>query len=289
MTEQKRQQSGSPRVSVIIPSLDGDRGGRVARLIESIERQSYRDFELVLITRVSPQGRAINQGAARARGQILVILDDDSRLADKTVFQTLVDTLDADPAIGMAGASIVAPPEATAFQRRAGRQFPRLDTPVTDTVVDSDFACHGCCALRTSVFQEVGGEREDIMRGLDPELRARLREAGYRVVLAPHTRIFHPLPDGWRPLFRTFFRNGYGSAHARKFHPDSVYETAESLHHTADTMRTRLVYRLFRFPLRLLGALVRGNGIRFAAYCAYGCGYLWGSVAAREDPRARAA
>ena len=58
---------------------------------------------------VSPQGKAINEGAAKARGDILIILDDDAQLADATVFQRLIDALDADSTIGMAGASIVPP------------------------------------------------------------------------------------------------------------------------------------------------------------------------------------
>ncbi len=272
-----------PRLTVLIPTWDGHRGGCVPRLLESVERQTFRDFEVNLIKGVSPQGKAINQGAQEARGEILLILDDDSRLADETVFQTLVSVLDKDRSIGMAGASIVVPPEANAFQRRAALQFPRFNTPVVDTVVDSDLACHGCCAMRTEVFNAVGREREDIIRGLDPDLRVRLRSAGYRVVLAPNARIYHPLPDGWRKLFRMFFRNGYGSAYARKFQPESVYDTHEELSDRSFTPRTSFMYRLLRFPVRLIRALMQGKLLRFAAYVAYAFGYLWGTLTARQD------
>ena len=270
------------KVSVIVPSLDGNRGGCVPRLLESVRMQTSQDFEVHLIKGVTPQGKAINQGAAQARGDILVILDDDTRLADETVFQKLVDALEADPSIGMAGASIVVPPDATRFQRRAAAQFPRFNTPVVDRITDSDLACHGCCAIRAAVFAEVGREREDIVRGLDPDLRARLRQAGYRVVLAPHARVYHPLPDGWKRLARTFFRNGCGSAYARKFHPDMVYETHEELDARDFRPKTSLAYRAARFPLRLLQALSEGKFIRFAAYCAYAAGYCWGAMTAKR-------
>jgi GT2 family glycosyltransferase len=279
----------APRVTVIIPSWDGHRGGCVPRLLESIERQTYRDFEITLVKAVSPQGKAINQGAADARGEILIILDDDSRLADDTVFETLVRVLDDDPTVGMAGASIVLPPESNAFQRRAARQFPRFNTPVVDTVVNSDFACHGCCAMRLEVFHAVGREREDIIRGLDPDLRVRLRKAGYRVVLAPNARIYHPLPGSWRGLLRTFFRNGYGSAYAQKFHPESVYETHEQLDDGAFQPRTSLAYRAIRFPGRLICALAQGKVLRFGAYIAYGAGYMWGELTAHQNAVARSA
>ncbi len=273
---------GSPRLSVVIPSRDGYRDGCVPRLLESVEAQTFQDYELHLVKGVFPQGKAINQGAASALGEILLVLDDDSRIADSSVFQTLVDVLDADATVGMAGASIVLPPDASPFQRRAATQFPRFNTPVVDEVTDSDLACHGCCAIPMAVFNEIGGEREDLIRGLDPDLRARLREAGYRVVLAPQARIYHPLPDGWGPLLRIFFRNGFGSAYARKFQPDSVFETHERLDAEGFRPRTPFAYRVARFPFRLLKALSQCKFMRFAAYFAYAFGYCWGTITAKE-------
>ena len=271
-----------PHVSVIIPTLDGHRGGLVPRLLETVRAQRFTDYEVLLIKAVSPQGKAINQGAAQARGEVLIILDDDSTLSDDFVFERLLETLASDPTIGMAGASIVVAAEAPPFEQRAARQFPRFNTPVVEEVTDSDLACHGCCAIPKAVFDALGGEREDILRGLDPDFRVRLREAGYRVVLSPQTRIHHPLPSGWRKLIRVFFRNGFGSAYARKFQPESVYETHESLHEANFRPKTSLAYRMGRFPMRLMKAALCGQWMRFAAYCGYGAGYVWGWLTARE-------
>ncbi len=277
--------SPPPRVSIIIPTWDGHRDGCVPRLLTSIAAQDFRDHEQHLVQGVRPQGRAINAGAAAARGEILMILDDDAELADPQVFRRIVETLDSDPMIGMAGASIIVSPDASPFQRRAAQQFPRLCTPVVHTITDSDLACHGCCAIPRSVFEAIGGEREDLLRGLDPDLRVRLREAGYRVVLAPEARIYHPLPNGWRALLRTFFRNGYGSAYAQKYRPETVYETHEALHDTDFQPRTSLAKRVARFPFRLIRALAQGQSLRFAAYCSYACGYAWAWCTARELPQ----
>ncbi|MCC6694158.1 MAG: glycosyltransferase [Candidatus Hydrogenedentes bacterium] len=274
---------------MIIPSWDGYRNGCVPRLLESVERQTFQDYELRLVKGVSPQGKAINQGAADARGEILLVLDDDSRLADDTVFEILVRVLDEDPKIGMAGASIVLPPEVNDFQRRAALQFPRFNTPVVERVVDSDLACHGCCAMRKEVFEAVGREREDIIRGLDPDLRVRLRAAGYRVVLAPNARIYHPLPDGWNRLLKMFFRNGFGSAYAQKFQPDSVYDTHEELDAAAFKPRTSFAWRILRFPARLVKALAEGKFLRLGAYTAYAFGYMWGFLTARRESVGRGA
>jgi glycosyltransferase involved in cell wall biosynthesis len=273
---------GEPRVAVVIPSRDGYRGGAVPRLLATIEGQTYRDYRVHLVKGVYPQGKAINQGADESESPIIIVCDDDSWLADDQVFDRLIETLESDPRIGFAGASIVTPPEASSFQQRAARQFPRFNTPVVDTITDSDLACHGCCAMRREVFEAVGGEREDIIRGLDPDLRERIRASGYRVVLAPQCRIYHPLPEGWRALMRTFFRNGFGSAYSWRFQRDSVYETHERLHDSGFQARTSLAWRALRFPFRLLAAFLRLRFMRLAAYSAYAVGYAWGLLTAKE-------
>jgi cellulose synthase/poly-beta-1,6-N-acetylglucosamine synthase-like glycosyltransferase len=275
---------GVPRVAIIIPSRDGNRDGAVPRLLESIDRQTFRDHKVILVCGVSPQGRAINEGVAQSRSEILLVVDDDSRLASADVIGRLVDCLDLHPDVGMAGASIAVDPESTPFQRAAAAQFPRLHTPDVSVITDSDFACHGCCAIRRPVFEQVGREREDIVRGLDPDLRERIRAAGFRVVLVPGARIYHPLPDGWRALGHMFFRNGFGSAYSQKFQPESVYETHEQLSSGSFRPRRSFVYRALRFPARLLHALVTGKWIRLAAYCAYAAGYVYGL--ARAQPLA---
>ncbi len=278
----RTHEADTPRISILIPTLDGYRNGCVPRLLESIHQQTVSSFEICLVKGVSPQGKAINQGAEQARGEILVILDDDSLLADETVLERLLKIIDTTPDIGMVGASIVLSDTASPFQRRAAHQFPRFHTPVVDTVTDSDLACHGCCAIPKVVFDEIGGEREDILRGLDPDLRVRLRAAGYRVVLAPHARIYHPMPENLSRLLRIFFRNGYGSAYAQKYQPDTVYETHEKLHDQNFQPKTRLAYRVLRFPLRLIKALLQGKSLRFIAYTAYAFGYLWGFLTAKK-------
>ena len=273
---------GAPRVSIVVPSLDGYRGGAVPQLLESLDRQSYRDFETLIVKGLSPQGRAINDGVRRSRGEYIVILDDDSRLVSSDVLARLVECLDSHQNIGMAGASIAMDPDASPFQRRAASQFPRLHTPDVKAIIDSDLACHGCCAIPRRVFDAVGGEREDILRGLDPDLRMRLRTAGYRIVLVPGACIYHPLPDGWRALAKTFFRNGYGSAYAQKYEPDSVYDTHEALSSETFRPKTKLLHRIARFPARLVSAAFRGREIRLVAYSVYAFGYAYGWARARR-------
>jgi len=160
--------------------------------MEQFQKQSVRDFEVLLVKRVSPQGKAINRGAKSAQGDVLIVMDDDTEIDDPQLIEKLSRVIRNHSDIAMAGASLVSPESINRFQKAAAKQFPRFHMPIVETITDSDLACHGCVAFRRSVFEQVGMERENILRGLDPDLRVRFRNAGYRVVLVPNTWIYHP-------------------------------------------------------------------------------------------------
>lgn len=278
-----RALSSDIEVSVLIPSTDGDRGGNVAELLNDLESQDFQNIEIIVIVGVSPQGKAINQGVSRAEGQILVILDDDSRLPSTDSISSLVKVLHENSDIGMVGASIRQPSDANCFQKLAAREFPRFSMEVVNTVTDSDMPCHGCCAFHRRVFEEIGGERESIVRGLDPDLRQRLRDCGLRVVLAPGTVAFHPLPATVNAMIRMFFRNGRGSAYAQRHSPELVYGTDEKTLWQGRALRHSLAGRAFRYPFRSLYRLCRGHFIRFFGDFVYIAGYLAGMLATENS------
>jgi len=155
--------------------------------------------------------------------------------------------------------------------------------PVATAVIDSDLACHGCAIFPRAVFEAVGGEREQIVRGLDPDLRQRLRDHGHRVVLVPDTVIYHPLPGSLSSLVRTFIRNGAGSALAQVRHPELVYETDEKVDARRFVARRPFAYRMVRFPLRVIWALLTLRPLRALAYAAYAAGYLAAYVRLRQE------
>jgi GT2 family glycosyltransferase len=215
-------------------------------------------------------------GAGLARGEYLLILDDDSRVPNRDVINNLKTVLDEDKSIGMAGASIVVPADSNWFQKKATQEFPRFNMKIVDRTTESDMACHGCCIIPKKVFVEMGGEREDIKRGLDPDLRYRLRQAGYKVVLAPNCWVHHPLPPTFVRFCLTFFRNGMGSAYCLKYRPETITETDESMDLKDFKAKRSLLFRVMRFPLRLIKALLTLKFLRFSAYIIYGIGYIYG-------------
>lgn len=268
--------SSEIEASIVIPSADGQRGGNVPLLLDDLRRQTFRKLDVIVVAGVKPQGKAINTGVARATGRFLIILDDDSRLPDPGTIGALIAALEMDPSIGMAGASIRQPIGANRLQRRLARELPRFHMPAVETLTDSDMPCHGCCAFRREVFLAVGGEEERLVRGLDPDLRMRLRARGYRVVLVPGAIAEHPLPATLAAAARMFFRNGRGSAFAQRQFPERVYDTDETVTWTPEqSLATPLPQRVRRFAGRLLMRLLTGSFTRASGDLVYAAGYLY--------------
>jgi len=268
----------NPRVAVVIPHFSATREDNLNRLVEDIKKQSFRDTEIIIVRGVSPQGRAINQGARLAKGEILMVMDDDSQIGDAHVIENLVRAIDENPSVAMAGASILTPEDANGFQKQAAKQFPRFNMPIVQELIDSDLPCHGCIAFRKSVFEEVGMERENIIRGLDPDLRVRIRNQGSRVVLVPQTWAYHPFPNSIFKFIRLFFRNGSGAAYIQLFHPEMNFDTDEKLESENFVAKRSFFYRLCRYPVRLVKSLITLQWIRFLGYFVYIFGYLTGFI-----------
>lgn len=273
---QRLQGGQNIEVSVVIPHFYGSREENLKGLLEDLKGQSFQEMEILIVQGVSPQGRAINEGVRLAKGGILVIIDDDSRMGHSRVIENLVRTIREDPSIGMVGASVVTSEKANSFQKAAGRQFPRFQMPVVQEVTDSDLPGHPCAAFPKEVFIKVGMEREDILRGLDPDLRVRIRRAGYRIVLAPETWIHHPLPENLFQFIRVFLRNGYGSAYLERFYPEINYDTDEALSSKNFAPKHSFLRRVLRYPVRLGKSLLSFQWIRLLGYSVYLIGYFAG-------------
>jgi len=269
-------------LSVIIPTEDADRGGYFAKLLADITAQDFINYELIVIKGDPRQGRAINIGAALAKGKYLLTLDDDSALPDSQTFTKLVALMDANPDIGMAGGANTIPTDASPFVKRVMAQVPRRSWEPVTGITDSDLAEHPLLIMRADAFREVGGENELIPRGLDPYLRQQFRQAGWRVVIAPDVAYHHLPPDTFGKLARQFYRNGYQAAYVNRQHPEWVIETPSD--HGAFEVRRPLWLRLLRFPVRMCAALIRGRWVWFVCQCCYALGFV-AFVARREKQR----
>ena len=206
-----------PKVSIVIPSWTGE----VSRPMRSIEQQTFRDYEVVVVQGVSPSGLARNLGARRARGDILLFIDDDAFLGHKHIFQKMVNLLESDAQAAVVGVSQQVSVEASQFQRAIASQLPRYSYPVvSDNLVSNPpLDRYGftaittlCCAVQRTVFEEVGGFDEELFSGDDTDFFYRVRRRGYNLVLAANCWAYHEPPDSLKALLRKSFWYGMGHA-----------------------------------------------------------------------------
>ena len=111
--------SGRPLVSIIIANMNGDRF--LDRLFESLSRQTYENFEIIMVDDGSTDSSlqiaakanvavlqseerlgfasANNLGLSRAKGELICLLNNDTRVADEWL-ENLVTTMSQNSAIG---------------------------------------------------------------------------------------------------------------------------------------------------------------------------------------------
>jgi GT2 family glycosyltransferase len=267
-----RHLQNHPKISVIIPTLDGHRDGLFPALLEQLSEQTFQDFETIVIKGDPWQGRAINTAVDISRGKYILTLDDDTSLTSKNAFEKLFEVMESNETIGMAGGLNVVPSNASHFTRRAMREISRRSTPKVEQVTDSDLAEHPLLIIRKEVFKMLGGENELLPRGLDPYLRELFRQAGYRVVVVPGVLYSHLPPSTLRRLIKQFYRNGRQAAFVNRNYPQWVIETPAV--HGPFRTRVPLPFRILRFPIRLLLALITLKPIRFLSGMAYALGFL---------------
>jgi len=189
--------------------------------MRSIEQQTLCDYEVEVAQRISPLARARNVGAQRTRGEVLLFIDDDITLGHEHVLQQIVDLLENDAQVAIAGVSLQLPVEATWFQRAIARQVPRYVEPIVSENLVSNPPLEGYgftaitggfCAVRRTVYEEIGGFDEELLNADDTDFFYRVRHRGYNLVLAANCWAYHDPPASMKDLVRKSFWYGVGHA-----------------------------------------------------------------------------
>lgn len=237
-----------PRLTVAIPTYN--RSGALRQTLQGLVRQQYPadDYEILVIdnnsrddtpqavaefadaqpapryVRETQQGldHARNRAIAEARGEILVLGDDDI-LVQPDWLTTLTAPLVADAAgrIGAVGGEVVPvfpdglPPWVAewhgplAFRPDAG-PLPPHQSPMGANLAFPRrvFAQHG---LFSTVLDRKGGA---LFSGGETEMLRRLRAAGLEIWFAPAARVLHQMPAS-RTTFKYASRHAFDSARSR--------------------------------------------------------------------------
>lgn len=206
-----------PKASVIIPSLG--RSDALYDCKESLYRQTEQDFEIIVVTEEGPLAKLRNEGARRAKGEILIFIDDD--VVTSPGWMEAILRRFSDKSIGgVSGPAVITGKfrgNRDLFKYRSikwlydlifleGRShlpghFMRSGAWTTGAAnEDCNYegevhfleACNS--AYRREVFESVGGFDESY-RGVgdwsEPDLSFRVRRAGYKLWFSRDARLEH--------------------------------------------------------------------------------------------------
>lgn len=160
-------------ISVIIPYKE-DRG-YLETAIQSVEGQSFTDWEIILSQGDRTQGANINEGVIRAKGEFIKILHDDDYLPHNSL-QYLFD--------GIQGYDWICG-DALSFGEEMycpNPQVYRGKVPVLDQMIEQNYVYGGTTMYR----KEIVDYNEDLPTGEEYELHLRLLKNGYKVNYTPH-------------------------------------------------------------------------------------------------------
>ncbi|WP_334177542.1 glycosyltransferase [Pseudoxanthomonas sp.] len=144
---------------------------------------------------------ACNDGAAMAKGDFLVLLNNDT-VPQPGWLDALLDTFDAHTQVGLVGAQLVYPDgrlqEAggVVFDDGTAWNYGRFDSPDDPryaSVRDADYCSGAAIAVPASLFRDVGGfdTRYAPAYYEDTDLAFAIRARGYRVLYQPASRVVH--------------------------------------------------------------------------------------------------
>jgi cellulose synthase/poly-beta-1,6-N-acetylglucosamine synthase-like glycosyltransferase len=137
------------------------------------------------------RSRARNAGAATARGELLIFIDDDISVGPSFVQEHVRAAVEFGPVISVG--KISPPPESssTAFGRfRHTIESPGLSRP-RGLVPETNFCTAANMSMRRRDFLELGGFDPAILSGEDQDLALRFSQGGGRIAYIPEAEVIH--------------------------------------------------------------------------------------------------
>ena len=213
-----------PRVSIVIP-VHG-KADLTRRCLASVAADgSTIPYEVVVVDDDSPDDtaamlekvgnvrvvrnavnlgftRACNAGIARASGEYLVLLNNDTEVAPGWL-EALVATADSDPCVGVVGAKLIygngrlQEAGGIIWSDGTGANYGRGDDPgkpAYNYVRDVDYCSGAALLVRRELLEKLGGgldERYAPAYYEDTDLAFAARSLGYRVVYQPRATVVH--------------------------------------------------------------------------------------------------
>lgn len=254
--------AGAPDVSVIVVSADSGQGlhecvrralacpavrdvllidnGSRDGVPEAVARAHEHDLRLTVIFNHANLGfgPAVNRAARRASGSRLLVLNPDCLLEPDTVARLLA-VFDAQPRTGLVGAVVCdahGAPDPASYRRdpllartlntlfkRPGEGI-NVEGPMPDHPVEAEAVSGALMLVSRRVFDYLDGfDERYFLHCEDLDLCRRVRDAGYRVMLAGDVRVLHGKGGSsrHRPVFVSWHKHRGMWRWFRTFDPDA--------------------------------------------------------------------
>ncbi len=145
--------------------------------------------------------RNCNAGAAEARGEYLLFLNNDTAFTPGWLDE-LVAVLDADAAAGAVGPMLLfgngrlQEAGGILWDDASGWNYGRAEDPQLPQFNyrrETDYVSGACLLLRTALWQQLGGFDERYVPAYyeDTDLCFAIRKLGYKVIYQPHSQVYH--------------------------------------------------------------------------------------------------
>lgn len=201
--------------------------------------------------------RARNAGLARLPETVefVQLIDGDCALAEGWI-ETAETALRADPDLAVVcGRRRERYPKASVYNQLCDWEW--------DTLVGEAKACGGDAMMRLSTLRSVGGYRDDLIAGEEPELCVRLRKAGWRIARLDAEMTWH---DAAMTRFSQWWRRSRRAGHA--FAEGAALHGAPPERHWVTETRRALIWGAL-LPLLILIAVVTEPWLGFFISLAY--------------------
>jgi rhamnosyltransferase len=222
-------------VSVIIPTLNA--GTKLGKLLEILDSQTLKAEEIFVIdssssnTTAEPvqshgyrvitinkndfdHGTTRNLAVAQTDSEFVVFLTQDVVPTDEHTIAELIKPMQADLNIAICYGRQLVRPNAHPLERFYREfNYPRQSILKTKNDIDTlglkAFFCSNCCsAIRRSIFNKLGGFKNNVIVNEDMLFAAKAITAGYAVYYAAEAKVYHSHPHSLPQTFKRYFNIG---------------------------------------------------------------------------------
>lgn len=213
-----------PAISVVL-ATKGNKLVLLERCIKSLQNQSFRDFEIILVYKIFPEqlrelfetcnivtlkenlstlGAARNLGVKHAKGELVALIDDDCE-ASEDWLKKIYSTFLRYPSLVCLGGPHFTPQEESQKNPLRFVEGSFLESHMQKTHLDRSAIgkIAGCnVAYRKVIFEKIGYLDETLKSGEDWEFHRRLAENGYNMRYDPEISVWHHR-QGLKHVFQT--------------------------------------------------------------------------------------